>query len=379
MVIDDEKALRCLLEDLLRPNGYDVFTAENGQEGLRLAEEIFPDLVISDVLMPVMDGGQFLKKLRESYFGKKTHVLILTARGKMQDYFESLHVDGFVEKPFTGEQVLTCVRDIFAREEGEAKDIAIKRVLLTGRDEGCITQIANKLQQEGCHTDFVTSGEQVISKAVMFLPTLIIMEIRMPDMSTNAIIRVLRQMPQFKRTPILLYNYYTKEEVRGQDLKAKDAEMGFFVNACMDEGATEYLGCCGAGLFMEKVSKYTRRGLIVAIDDDKGLILMVKKRLEAEGYQVLAASESKTGLDLIHSVHPSLILLDIVMPGVNGYETLSILKSDPSTKNIPVIMLTIKGADDEIKKGLSLGADDYMIKPCNLDLLIKRVNAFLRK
>lgn len=379
LIVDDEKDLCRLLESILESKGYDVFVAGNGEEGLRLAEEIFPDMVISDVLMPVMDGSQFLKKLRESYFGKKTRVLVLTARRKMRDYFEAMNVDGFIEKPFTTDEILACINEIFMRDGEGNRSIVIKRVLLTGRDETCILKMVQALQQEGCHTDFVTSGEQVISKAVMFLPTLIIMEIRMPDMSTNAIIRVLRQMPQFRRVPILLYNHYTNEEKKVLDLKAKDSEMSFFVNTCMDEGASEYLGIYNEMSFMEKVGKYIKRGLVVVIDDDKGQVLMIKKHLEAEGYQVSVALDARTGFDLVRDIRPNLILLDVVMPDVNGYETLSSFKSDPLTKNIPVIMLTIKNSDDEIKKGLGLGADDYIIKPCNLELLTKRINSFLRK
>ncbi|MDP8263930.1 MAG: response regulator [Candidatus Aceula lacicola] len=378
LVVDDEKDLRELLKMNLEEKGYEVFTACNGEDGLKVAKEIIPDLIISDILMPKIDGSHFLKNLRETHFGKNILFIAMTARGKMRDYFETAGANGFIEKPFSRDTLVETIEKTFEQTKKHTSVTAPKRVLVVSRYENCAQEMVQLLQAENCHTDFVVKCEQVVSKAVMFLPNIIIIESRMFDMGSNAAIRILRQMPQFKRTPILIYNYYDDAELKDDTPEQKNLEMTFFVNTCIDEGATGFIGHFIPSEFIEKINKYLKKGSIVVIDDDESVTLMLKKRLEAEGYYVLAAPDAETGLDLIHKIKPNLIILDIVMPKVSGYEALGIIKTDPNTKNIPVIMLTIKGSSSEIKKALDLGADDYVIKPCNVDLLSKRIETFLK-
>ena len=379
LIVDDEKDLRGLLKLYLEEEGYQVFTAGDGEEGLKIAQEVVPDLIISDVLMPKIDGNQFLKKLRESHFGRKILFIVMTARGKMRDYFEAAGADGFIEKPISRKTILTTIKGVLERDEEHASQVVRRRVLVVSRYEECAQEMIQLLQAENCHTDFVITGEQVVSKAVMFLPNIIIIESRMFDMGSNAIIRTFRQMLQFRKVPILVYNYYDPAEIKDEPLDQKDLGMTFLVNTCMDEGATEYIGHFDSRNFIEKVNKYLRQGSLVVIDDDEGTTLILKTRLESEGYYVSAASNAKMGLELIRRINPNLIILDVVMPEISGYELLGTIKEDPQVRHIPVIMLTMKGADSEIKKGLDLGADDYIVKPCNVDLLVKRIKTLLKK
>ena len=112
LIVEDEPEMRTLLALELETEGYAVFQAQDGEEGLRMAKETRPDLIISDVLMPKVDGNQFLKNLRASDFGKEIPFIVLTARGMMRDYFEVAQVDGFIEKPFRPEDILKKVADI---------------------------------------------------------------------------------------------------------------------------------------------------------------------------------------------------------------------------------------------------------------------------
>lgn len=112
---------------------------------------------------------------------------------------------------------------------------------------------------------------------------------------------------------------------------------------------------------------------ILVIDDERVMTQLLKVELEKEGYKVSVAYDGKSGLEKIKIDSPDLVILDVIMPTLDGYRVLKILKEDPATKNIPVIMLTVKGFDEEIQKGLDLGADEYMPKPFHPGLLIKRI------
>lgn len=118
---------------------------------------------------------------------------------------------------------------------------------------------------------------------------------------------------------------------------------------------------------------------IVIVDDEVDMAQLLQIELETEGYEVAMVHDGQSGLELIRNLNPSLVILDVMMPDMTGYEVLKSLKEDPSTRDIPVIMLTAKGLEDDIQKGLDLGADDYISKPFHSGLLIKRIQTALRR
>jgi len=119
---------------------------------------------------------------------------------------------------------------------------------------------------------------------------------------------------------------------------------------------------------------------ILIIDDEEDLAFFVKANLElTEGYEVNTATSGKEGLKLASSYQPDIILLDIMMPGTDGYETLIKLKTSRKTMAIPVIMLTAK-ADEESKiKAATLYNEDYLIKPVQVDVLKAKIEEVLRR
>ena len=121
------------------------------------------------------------------------------------------------------------------------------------------------------------------------------------------------------------------------------------------------------------------RSKILLVDDEIDTLLPLKMSLEAEDYLVLGASNGFEALELAKTNIPDLILLDIMMPGMDGYEVCAQLKKDPVMRNIPVIMLTAKDAVREKVKGLDIGADDYVTKPFNLNELKARIKSVLRR
>jgi DNA-binding response OmpR family regulator len=118
-------------------------------------------------------------------------------------------------------------------------------------------------------------------------------------------------------------------------------------------------------------------GRILIVEDEPALLRGLKDTFAARGYEVLAAQDGETGLDLALSKHPDLILLDIMLPRVNGYEICRAVREHGL--DMPILMLTAKGQEEDIILGLNLGADDYITKPFRLGELIARANAFLRR
>jgi len=119
LLVEDEEDLRELIEERLTAEGYEVHTAENGNQGLARAKELKPDLIISDVIMPEKDGNQFFKDLRATEEGKNIPFIVLTARAKMRDYFEVVDVDAFFDKPFDFDELLETIKDLVEHGAGQ--------------------------------------------------------------------------------------------------------------------------------------------------------------------------------------------------------------------------------------------------------------------
>jgi len=110
---------------------------------------------------------------------------------------------------------------------------------------------------------------------------------------------------------------------------------------------------------------------ILIVDDEPEFIAMLQMRLEANGYTVISAPDGQAGLDVAQSATPDLILLDVMMPGLDGFETLRKLRRQPATRGIPVVMMTARSESRAIAKAQELGATDYLIKPCEADALLE--------
>jgi DNA-binding response OmpR family regulator len=102
---------------------------------------------------------------------------------------------------------------------------------------------------------------------------------------------------------------------------------------------------------------------VLIVEDEPHILLSLEVLLHRAGYETVSAADGREGLDLIRRAHPDVVLLDIMMPGLNGYEVCRAVKSDPELRSIPVIILTAKAQEVEIVKGLELGASAYVVKP----------------
>jgi len=118
---------------------------------------------------------------------------------------------------------------------------------------------------------------------------------------------------------------------------------------------------------------------IVVIDDEEDILELLDYNLTRNGFKVILKQDGPGGLDAIRNHRPDLIVLDLMLPGLNGLDVCRIVKNDRELSHIPVVMLTVKGEEKDIVTGFELGADDYITKPFSVHVLIARVRAVLRR
>lgn len=117
---------------------------------------------------------------------------------------------------------------------------------------------------------------------------------------------------------------------------------------------------------------------ILAVDDEVDLVETVRFPLEMEGFEVLVSYNGVDALDQVRKECPDLILLDLMLPKLDGYKVCRLLKFDERYKHIPILMLTAKTQEKDVLLGIETGADDYITKPFDIDKLIKKVKNFLK-
>jgi two-component system phosphate regulon response regulator PhoB len=121
------------------------------------------------------------------------------------------------------------------------------------------------------------------------------------------------------------------------------------------------------------------KATILVVDDEEDIRELVALNLDREGFTVLTCETGEQALALARAKMPNLVVLDLMLPGIDGLEVCKRLKADPTLQQIPLVMLTAKGEESDIVAGLELGADDYITKPFSGKVLVARVRRLLRK
>jgi len=262
LIVDDEENIREMARLLLEKKGYSVATAENGAVALAILQKQRPDLVLLDVLMPEMDGYTFYKELKKDKITEDIPVLIITARGMMEDAFKVMGVDGFLTKPVLPEVLLEEIAHILeinaihkSTVSGQSKPLT-KRILLVGRDLPLLDQMAFQSRRLDFESQIASSGSDAIARAVKYLPGIIFIEVQLEDMAAGEIVEILRRLPQFDETPIIGYSYYSTQnlddpQVRKRMLKIEEASQQLL--RC---GATHDMGRYNQRLFIQTLKDF---------------------------------------------------------------------------------------------------------------------------
>ncbi|OGO19036.1 MAG: hypothetical protein A2Z14_14280 [Chloroflexi bacterium RBG_16_48_8] len=159
LVVEDDPAMLIALRDILENAGYVILTAENGQQALNLLTTSKPELILSDIAMPVMDGFDLLEAVRQRPSGATIPFIFLTARGTREDIFtgKSLGVDDYITKPVTSKELLSAVRARLQR----ADEFAMMAQLLAAKDS--LRVLANAIENKRYHVERVNDYAQVIA------------------------------------------------------------------------------------------------------------------------------------------------------------------------------------------------------------------------
>jgi CheY-like chemotaxis protein len=208
-MIDDDTTVLSSFQHLLASEGYEVTTASNAKRGLKLIHKMEPDLIVLDMRMPGVSGVGFLKEITTDSGKLLYPVLVLTAYAKMSSFFENIELDGFMLKPCKADDFLSEVERILATRDAsiQAKQkTKRKRTVLLGEDDFTERRVLREtLESAGFVVDCAENGSDILGKAIMMTPDVIIVNIVMPQMNGDAVAAMLKEVPKTQRIPVIMY------------------------------------------------------------------------------------------------------------------------------------------------------------------------------
>ncbi len=258
LLVDDDVTILDVLGLMLEQAGFQVVRAANGQQGLDAAMEARPDIIITDVLMPVMDGYLFYKELKASPTLRHIPVIILTARGKMQASFEAIGADIFLEKPAPKETLLAHLEQLL-HKQADAKEghPHVQKILIAGTYPEVVSTMARQLADKRYIVQTVKAAAEVIPETVKFGEDMLIIETQMEKECPVAdVIRAVRLLPSARHIPIILYSYFRVAELNDGSVRERMLDTEKALHASMQAGGTAYLDRFNELTFLEQLGPF---------------------------------------------------------------------------------------------------------------------------
>lgn len=213
LFIDDDKHLTRTMRDFLQHEGFSVATALSAEEGLKTLASFIPDLIVLDISMPGMGGIGFLKKICDEEGNARYPVLVLTARAAMQEFFETVSVDGFLPKPCSELELIRKIRSIL--DAHQALEHRGHTLLLGEDDPRVLPTYEQCFSAAGYDVISVNSGTDIVEQAMTLKPDVILLKEIMPHMNGSAVSRLIKSIPQTNKIPLIIYDDTRKNTVAG--------------------------------------------------------------------------------------------------------------------------------------------------------------------
>ena len=403
LVIEDNEISMKLVKSLLTLGKYRVLEAENAEIGIELARDNHPDLILMDIQLPGMDGLTATRIIKEDPALKAIPVMAVTAYVMAGDKEKAIEAgcDGYISKPIETRTFLDTISKFIKYDEGKepyaAKTSTPKNKIMIVDDEPLkVRLLAANLPDDEYEITEAHGGEEALRKVAIENPDLILLNITIPGINGYDVTKILKNNPMTWAIPVLLITDPDNQESQTKGLAAGADEL--FIKPV---DATELLAKINSMLQLKQyreqlkvrqqsvdffsdracLEKRVEKDLpvILIVDDVETDIRLIQNYLRGEPYHIIIDRTGEEAVSLAEHKKIDLILLDIILPNMSGYEIASRLKDMEETKDIPVIFISALHDLDSKIKGIKTGAVDFMTKPIDSRELRITINNIIKK
>jgi CheY-like chemotaxis protein len=378
LLVEDDPAFARILADMIHRKGYRVLAAADGESGLALAHEHRPTGVLLDVMLPGMDGWTVLQRLKADAATRHIPVHFISATDEAGRGRE-LGAVGFLTKPVSREAIGSAFERLLHFAEGRTRQL-----LIVDDDAASRTAVRTMLRREDVDIDEADSAEAALRLAGETRYDCIVLDLGLPGMSGMELLDQLAATPAGV-PPVVVYS--------GRDLSPEEnLQLRQYTDAIVVKGARSPERLLDeVSLFLHSIKHAPRRTLehaspgselkgrsVLLVDDDMRNLFALSKVMRGWGLQVTLAQDGEKALKALEG-NPAteLVLMDIMMPGMDGYAAIQAIRAQPRFANLPVVALTAKAMRGDREKCLEAGASDYLSKPVDLDRLLSLLRVWL--
>ncbi len=372
LVIEDDPVVAEQLVEIIRDRGLEAVVADNGEDGLRLAEEQPPLGIVLDVKLPDVDGWTVMERLKNSPVTQGIPVHFLSALDAPENGFNRGAI-GYLNKPATRVKLKELIDTLVPGRGGRgSKILVVEDSVVEGQS------IVAILEHENFEAKHVTSAEAALTALEEETYGCIVLDLGLKEMDGLGLLEVMRNRPDLVGTGVVIHT--------GRSLTRKETNrlQAYSQAIVMKDGSSSARLLEEIRLFIHHVRAtsplvesqevathttfYGTRLLIV--EDDIRTVYSLSALLQSRGCEVLVAENGLEALSLLEK-DPSItcVLMDIMMPEMDGYETMRRLRADSLLRDVPIIVLTAKAMAGERERCMEAGANDYLSKPVDCDQL----------
>jgi PAS domain S-box-containing protein len=384
LVIEDDPKFARLLLKLCHERGLKCLATPLGEEGLLLAEKHLPEAIILDIKLPGVDGWTVLETLKENPKVRHIPVHMMSVEESTLEAFRKGAI-GYLKKPVNKEDLDAAFHklvDVFSKE--------VKNLLVVEDDKNLRKSIIKLMGNGDVSAEEAANGAETIQALKSKTFDCMILDLGLPDMTGFELLRALEAQENITIPPVIIYT--------GRELtQEEDAQLRNYAESIIIKGVkSEERLLDEASLFLHRVvSKMPEKKrqmitslhdtdvmfkdkTVLVVDDDMRNVYSLSKVLKEKGMRVLKAENGQKALDVLKTTSAvDLVLMDIMMPVMDGYETMKRIRAQERFRKLPVIALTAKAMKEDETRCIAAGASDYLPKPVDVNRLSSMMRVWL--
>jgi HAMP domain-containing protein/CheY-like chemotaxis protein/signal transduction histidine kinase len=386
LIVEDDPHYSRVMVDLAKDEGFKVLVAHRGADALALARAHHPSAISLDIFLPDMLGWTVLSQLKQDPTTRHIPVQIVTL-DEDRHHGLSRGAFSFVQKPTTTEGL----ENAFARIKGYAKSRR-KRLLLVEDDAAERSSVTELLGSDDIEIMAADTGESALLQMRDNTIDCVVLDLKLPDMTGFEVLERIRDDASLCDIPVVVF---TGREISPDE----DAKLHTMARSVVVKGVESPERLLDeTALFLHRVvgdlppakqrmlerlhssDEDLMRRTVLLVDDDARNIFALSSVLERRGMEVLTATTGNEAIAVL-AARPdvAIVLMDIMMPGMDGYETMQAIRANPAHRRLPILALTAKAMKGDREKCLEAGASDYLAKPVNIQQLMSALRMWLHR
>lgn len=387
LIVEDDRNFAAVLKRYCSEMAFKCLISHTGESGVSLADKYKPDAVILDIKLPGMNGLQVLDHLKKNKATRHIPVHMMSVED-MKDQVLDRGVLGFLQKPIEKESL--------EKMFGELQDFMDKKVkdlLIVEDNENLRKSIEKLIGNNDVAKTSVASGSEALAALSEKKFDCMILDLSLPDFSGFELLQKMETLDLPAKPPVVIYTgreisyeeelelrkYTSSVIVKGVHSEERLLdETALFLHRVIDDLPEQKQNLISRVYNQELVFKDKN---VLVVDDDMRNLYAVAKILEEQGVNVLKAVDGQKALDQLEKEGDKvdLVLMDIMMPVLDGYETMKAIRKEDRYHSLPILALTAKAMKEDRAKCLEAGANDYMVKPIDPERLLSLMRVWLYK